>query len=84
MDAFMATTRRQFGLGEVAGRLDAVLCDEHGFAQESSGQIDRALQTYQRCIQLARGSDARFISVYVLYAARHCDADLDGGNVTCH
>ncbi len=83
MDAFMTTTRKQAGLGDVARQLDAVRCDEQGFSFESSGQIGRALETYQRCMQLARGSDPRFTGVYVLYAARHCNAGSDGISVTC-
>ena len=83
MDGYMATVSKQFGLGNVLPRLEAVRCDEQGFVEESSGQLDRALQTYQRCMQMAHGSDPRFTGVYVLYAARHCEEGSDVNRVTC-
>jgi hypothetical protein len=82
MDRFISKVHGQFGLADVAGWLDAARCDQQGSAEESEGRLDRALTTYQRCMVLARGADPRYISSYVLYAARHCDGAPDG-RVAC-
>lgn len=83
MDAFIGSSPLK-GPSAVTTLLEAVQCDDRGFTDWEAGRIDRALSDYRRCMALARDADPRFVAVYLVHSAAHCEATADRRNFICH
>ncbi|HEY9027311.1 MAG TPA: DUF4034 domain-containing protein [Burkholderiaceae bacterium] len=80
VDAFVEDTRKAHAPPDVVRLLEATRDTEHGFADETQGRQERALESYRQAVaEAARGGvDPRFARTYLLYALRHCAIDPAG------
>ena len=74
MDGFIGRSSNASSPAKVVELLKAVRCNEQGFSDELAGHQDRAVATYFRCIELARGADVRFLNGYLSNTMMHCRA----------